>query len=70
MKKYNFTFIAGLLIFLLGKHSNAQEFTLEWAKQISGSLYENGFSIAVDNFGNVYTTGHFSGTADFYSKAR
>lgn len=37
----------------------------EWTKQISGAGYENANAIALDGFGNVYTTGEFNGTADF-----
>ena len=38
-----------------------------WAKQIGGTGWNNdyGSSVAVDNFGYVYVTGAFSGTADF-----
>jgi gliding motility-associated-like protein len=39
---------------------------LVWAKQMGdGTGAEGGLSIAVDGSGNVYTTGNFSGTADF-----
>jgi hypothetical protein len=38
---------------------------LVWAKGFGGTTYEQGFSISVDNSGNVYTTGDFAGTADF-----
>lgn len=37
-----------------------------WAKCITGSsIYNRGFDIAYDSFGNVYTTGHFWGDCDF-----
>lgn len=38
---------------------------LVWAKQIGGTGVENGYSIAVNDSGNVYTTGLFYGTVDF-----
>ncbi|MBK6984612.1 MAG: hypothetical protein IPH32_07570 [Bacteroidetes bacterium] len=38
---------------------------LIWVKSMGGSSWDNGFSIAVDISGNVYSTGVFSGTADF-----
>ncbi len=36
-----------------------------WARAMGGTADEDGFSIAVDVFGNVFTTGYFNGTADF-----
>lgn len=42
---------------------------LQWAKQFESvgipSSSSRGFSIALDNFGNVYTTGDFNGGVDF-----
>ncbi|MBF0270121.1 MAG: DUF4347 domain-containing protein [Alphaproteobacteria bacterium] len=38
---------------------------LVWAKSMGGTGGDSGAGIAVDGFGNVYTTGSFSGTADF-----
>lgn len=36
-----------------------------WAKQMGGTDYDEGFSIAIDALGNVLVVGLFSGTADF-----
>ena len=38
---------------------------LVWAKQLGGNSFDLGVTIDVDTLGNVYTAGHFSGTADF-----
>jgi hypothetical protein len=42
---------------------NAQSFV--WAKSVGGNLAQQGYAIAVDTSGNVYTTGIFDDTADF-----
>ena len=38
---------------------------LVWAKSMGGTSNDNGFHIALDSSGNVYTVGKFEGTADF-----
>ena len=39
--------------------------TVTWTKYLGGASGDGGFGIATDVAGNVYTTGFFSGTADF-----
>ncbi len=36
-----------------------------WARRMGGTSYDRGQSLEVDGSGNVYSTGNFSGTADF-----
>jgi hypothetical protein len=38
---------------------------LVWARSMGGANYDTGNAIALDGSGNVWTTGKFSGTADF-----
>lgn len=38
---------------------------LLWVKKMGGSLDDTGNSITNDSSGNIYTTGHFTGTVDF-----
>jgi hypothetical protein len=38
---------------------------LIWAKNMGGYVWDMGYSIAIDNLGNLYITGYFDGTVDF-----
>ena len=59
--KYIFTIVTLLFFSCL----QAQNVNMVWAKSMGGASNDLGRSIAVDALGNVYTTGYFSGTADF-----
>lgn len=59
---YNLTSVGFTDIFICKQDSTGN---LLWAKQIGGTNSNEGYSIAIDSSGNVYTTGFFYGTADF-----
>lgn len=40
-------------------------FNLIWIKQIEGPSFQKVFDIDIDTANNIYTTGHYNGTADF-----
>jgi gliding motility-associated-like protein len=57
-------FVWIICLFLLSSSLFSQP-TLNWLKRIGGTNVDQGNSIAVDEFGNVYTTGLYSILADF-----
>ena len=58
-----FNLVAQSNDFFVCKLDSAGNFV--WVKQIEAAGNEEGKSVAVDNQGNVYTTGYFGGTGDF-----
>ncbi|HLG35898.1 MAG TPA: SBBP repeat-containing protein, partial [Bacteroidia bacterium] len=59
----NITLLA--LSFLFSFQTFSQTPNWLWAKQMSGTSQDYGYSIATDASSNVYATGFFSGTVDF-----
>ena len=61
---FNLTNVLGSDVFVC-KLDNIGNFI--WAKQFGGinNIYLQGYDMAVDAMGNVFTTGHFEGVADF-----
>src|SRR6185436_9596972 len=54
---------AFLILIFITAHAPAQ--ILEWARSMGGTGVDFGHAIAVDNAGNVYSTGLFANTGDF-----
>lgn len=52
-------------IILIGINCNAQNPTFLWTESIGGASDDIGKAITIDALGNIYSTGTFSGTADF-----
>lgn len=57
--------VAGCVALMAGTPVTAQVLQFDWAKSLGGTAHDESYSVAVDDNGNVYTTGHFRGTADF-----
>jgi len=64
---FNLTSVAGTGDIYIAKLNSAGNFL--WAKTMGGTSMETAKSIATDAFGNIYTTGTFQGTADFFPGA-
>jgi hypothetical protein len=60
---FNLTPVAGSQNIFVSKYTSSGNFV--WAKAMGGIGGDIGKSIALDNDGNIYTTGDFQGTADF-----
>ncbi len=64
-EKKTITTILMLALIGLSHVTNAQSPNWLWAKGMNGTGNDIGYSVTTDAFGNVYTTGFFSGTVDF-----
>jgi len=58
-------FYVATLFLILSQLTIAQNYGLEWVKQMGGISDDLGSSITTDDNGNVYSTGKFDGTVDF-----
>ncbi len=59
---YNLSSVGSYDMYILKLDSSGN---FVWAKKIGGTSYDYGYEIALDQQGNVYTTGYFQSTADF-----
>lgn len=57
---YSYSFYGEIFISKLDALGN-----FVWAKQMGGTMDDAALSITLDNTGNIYTTGKFSGSSDF-----
>ncbi len=53
------------LLFFISCYTLTIAQTFEWAKQLAGTYDIEGNGVAIDVWGNVYTTGNFTQTTDF-----
>ena len=60
---FNLTATASSTDIFVSKYTNSGDFI--WAKAMGGTGHNSGTSIALDSFGNVFTTGVFQGAGDF-----
>ena len=63
MKKNIWFTVIAVLIGISNLWAQSPQFN--WAISSSGTSQEYGFTVDTDNGGNVYSAGHFNGTADF-----
>lgn len=54
-----------ILLTFCTQNIKAQQPLLAWATNAGGTGADNGTSLSVDDQGNVYTTGYYTGTVDF-----
>ncbi|HYV93175.1 MAG TPA: T9SS type A sorting domain-containing protein [Chitinophagales bacterium] len=64
-RQFNSLLILLFFFFLTIEKTNAQEPNWLWAKATGGLSEDIGHSATIDDFGNIYTTGNFTGTSDF-----
>jgi hypothetical protein len=63
MNNVRFKVLIVLSLIFLKQTTNAQQ--LNWVKRIGNVGFDDSYALALDNNGNVYTAGSFSGTVDF-----
>src|SRR5689334_19755511 len=59
---FNLTSSGDYDVFILKLDSGG---SFRWAKAMGGAAFDRCFSLALDASGNIYSTGQFTGTADF-----
>ncbi|MGI8893094.1 MAG: SBBP repeat-containing protein, partial [Bacteroidia bacterium] len=59
---YNLTSAGNFDIYIVKMKTNGD---FIWARNMGGTSFDFGYDITTDQFGNIYTTGYFQGTAGF-----